>query len=130
MKKIKLHSVVGAITNSSTEIYTWMSSKAITIAKRHLETLMKVFGTSGSVDQEFEIEAMVEYYDKEMNELVKKIAKTDAELEEINNHLPESSCGYPMIEEYSLTVRSKRTGEVVDLTDAMGLLAQDAAYNG
>ncbi len=61
MGKSKLHSIVDVITNSSTEIFTWIRSDAISQAKKNVQAYMDLMGVEGSVDELFDFKIAVSY---------------------------------------------------------------------
>jgi len=57
--KLKIHSVVEIITNSSTVIYSYQAS-SVEPAKELIQEILKAFGEDREVDQLFEIDFEVE----------------------------------------------------------------------
>lgn len=61
MFKIKFHSVIDVITNSSTEIYSWYDG-SVSACREMLEEIFKVFGVEEKVDDIFYIHLSYDYY--------------------------------------------------------------------
>lgn len=81
MFKIKIHSVIDVITNSSTEIYSWYDS-SVGACKEMIQEMLKVFGVDKNVDDIFNISVCCE-----MSEYSEYIYTKDEE--EINILLPD-----------------------------------------
>lgn len=61
MFKIKIHSVIDVITNSSTEIYSWYDG-SIGACKEMLQEMLKVFGVDKNVNDIFSITINCDVY--------------------------------------------------------------------
>ena len=68
MKRLHVHSVVDAITNSSTEIYTFLSYNAIAMAKEALGKWLTFIGVKETVDDLFDIQVSAQCYDRKTYE--------------------------------------------------------------
>ena len=54
--KMKVHSVVGLITNSSTEIFSWATEGSVTTLKAHVDSFLKFLGREDTFDDLFNLE--------------------------------------------------------------------------
>jgi hypothetical protein len=70
MKKllIRLHSFVGLITNSSTEIYTTCTEKSVDMVKEFISEVLRAAKSDKTVDELFDVRCYMVEYDEENDE--------------------------------------------------------------
>jgi hypothetical protein len=93
-QRLHLHSIVEAITNSSTEIYTFANDNAISMAKKAINKILQAAGvTDRKAEDLFDISARITYdkfdSDTEDTKQINAVARTDNEIRKINADITE-----------------------------------------
>ena len=66
---LKIHSFVGLITNSSTEIYVTCTEKSVELIKEFINEILKSSNNDKNVDDLFDIKCWMYDYDDDGNEI-------------------------------------------------------------
>jgi hypothetical protein len=82
-----LHSIVDAITNSSSEIYTFTNNNAISQVKKALRSFLDLLGINDPVDELFEVS--IKYTFTENDVKILEVVTTDSEVNKINDRISE-----------------------------------------
>jgi hypothetical protein len=123
--RIKIHSFVDLITNSSTEIYISCHKKSVEAAKGLIDSLLQAAGSEKKADDLFEFKVMREAYDEETGDELQKELVTEGDFEEIKGY-------HDYYNKDTLIVTPKdKTREALDMVARLkSIFCVDAEYNG